>query len=102
MRHFAHSPNFCAFTRSPLSRSFADVVYDKVGRRSGFLVMKEQWTTFPSSSRKTSPVRDGDVLFVRSGLAEEFARDVLPTFGNGTRFVLVTHNGDEFAPMGVK
>ncbi len=47
------------------------------------------------------PVRDGDIIFVRMGLLEEFARNVVPSF-NRTRFVLVTHSGDEFAPSGVK
>ena len=45
-------------------------------------------------------MRDGDVVFVRMGVVEQWAKEVLPRLN--TTFVLVTHDGDEFAPPGVK
>ena len=76
-------------------RAFSDVIYDKTSER-GLLSYKEVWKRTPEGRQP----KDGDVIFVRSGMAEDFAREILPSMR--TRFVLITHNGDEFAPMGVK
>ena len=43
-------------------------------------------------------VRDGDVVFVPSEDVEQFAIDIFPKI-NGTKIILITHDGDRTTPM---
>ncbi len=57
---------------------------------------RQSWRVTP----KKKVMSDGDVLYVRSGLVEDWAEEILP--GITKRFVLITHNEPHQVPAGVK